>query len=86
VNTATPSFTDILGVNKNFGNNTLNLAFHKKIKMIGGLGHLNLVMFSGAEVGTSTINWAELSRLFPEDEDRIQPPKCYVLNKKQDSR
>jgi hypothetical protein len=27
---------------------------------------------------------AQLSRLLSEDENRIQSPKCYVLNEKQD--
>lgn len=35
------------------------------------------------EIGTSSIDWAQLSRLLSEDEDRIQYPK-HVLNKKQD--
>jgi hypothetical protein len=34
------------------------------------------------EIGTSTIDWAQLSRLLPED--RIQSLKCCVLNKIQD--
>jgi hypothetical protein len=28
------------------------------------------------EVGTSSIDWAQLSRIFPEDADRVQPLKC----------
>jgi hypothetical protein len=33
--------------------------------------------------GTSSIDWVQLSRFLPEDGDRIQSPKRYVLNKKQ---
>jgi hypothetical protein len=33
----------------------------------------------------SYLVWAQLSRLLPEDRDRIQSPKRRVLNKKQDS-
>jgi hypothetical protein len=36
------------------------------------------------EIGTSSIDWAQLSRLLPEDGDRIQSPKRLVLNKKQE--
>jgi hypothetical protein len=56
VNTATPSFSDILGVNKNFGNSILNLEFHKKSKMVRSLSHLNPDMFSGLDTGTSAID------------------------------
>jgi hypothetical protein len=31
--------------------------------------------------GTSSTDWAQLSRLLPEDGDRIQSPKRCVLNK-----
>jgi hypothetical protein len=27
-------------------------------------------------IGTSSIDWAQLSRFLPEDRDRIQSPKC----------
>jgi hypothetical protein len=37
---------------------------------------------SGAEISTSSIDWAELNRLLPEDGDRIQSPKRCILNKK----
>jgi hypothetical protein len=33
------------------------------------------------EIKTSSIDWAELSRLLPEDGDRIQSLKLFVLNK-----
>jgi hypothetical protein len=39
---------------------------------------------SGPEIGASSIDWALLSRLLPEDGDRIRHPKRCVLNKKQD--
>jgi hypothetical protein len=34
----------------------------------------------GLEIETSAINWAQLSRLLPEDGDRIHSPKRHVLN------
>jgi hypothetical protein len=36
------------------------------------------------EIGTSSIDWAKLSRILPEDGDRIQSPKRCVSNTKQD--
>jgi hypothetical protein len=35
------------------------------------------------EIGTSSIDWAQLSRLLPEDGDKTQSPKRFVFNKKQ---
>jgi hypothetical protein len=35
------------------------------------------------EIGTSSIDWAQLSRFLPEDGDRIQSPKRLVLKNKQ---
>jgi hypothetical protein len=32
------------------------------------------------EIGTSSVNWVQLSRILPENGDRIQSPKCCVLN------
>jgi hypothetical protein len=34
---------------------------------------------------TSFIDWAQLSSLLPEDGERIQSPKCFVLNIKHDN-
>jgi hypothetical protein len=34
------------------------------------------------ELETSSIYWDQLSRFLPEDGDRIQPPKRWVLKKK----
>jgi hypothetical protein len=35
------------------------------------------------DIGISCIDWAKLSRVIPEDGDKIQSPKRYVVNKKQ---
>jgi hypothetical protein len=36
-------------------------------------------------IETSSINWAKLSSLLPEDGDRIQSPKRCVLNRSTDN-
>jgi hypothetical protein len=37
-----------------------------------------LCWFWCLEIGTSSINWAQLSRLLPGDRDRVQSPKrCF---------
>jgi hypothetical protein len=36
------------------------------------------------DIGTSSSNWAQLNRFLPEERDRIQSLKCYVLNKRHD--
>jgi hypothetical protein len=35
-----------------------------------------------SDIRTSSIDWAQLSKVFPEDGDRIPSPKCCDLNKK----
>jgi hypothetical protein len=37
------------------------------------------------EIGTSSIDWAQMRRFSPEDTNRIQSPKSCVLNIKQDT-
>jgi hypothetical protein len=37
-----------------------------------------------SEIGTNSVDWAELIRFLPEDGDRIQSTKSCVLNKKKD--
>jgi hypothetical protein len=37
-----------------------------------------LYSFWYPEIGTSSIDWAQLSRLLLDDGDRAQPPKCYL--------
>jgi hypothetical protein len=38
----------------------------------------------GPEIGTSSADWAQLSRLLPEDGGRVQSPKCCFYIKKMD--
>jgi hypothetical protein len=41
-----------------------------------------MILNTGPERGTSSIDWAQLSRLLPDDGDRVVPEA--FLNKKQD--
>jgi hypothetical protein len=34
------------------------------------------IKFQSPKIGTSSFDWAQLSRLLPEEEDRVQSPKC----------
>jgi hypothetical protein len=40
-----------------------------------------LCWYKWSEIGTSSIDWVQLSRFLPEEGDRIQCPKRCVLNK-----
>jgi hypothetical protein len=46
------------------------------------LSCLVLALMSRHRIYTSSINWAQVSRLLPDDGDRMQSPKLCVLNKK----
>jgi hypothetical protein len=45
---------------------------------------LDIIHRLGPEIVTSSIDWAKLSRVLPEDGDRIQSPKRRVSKNKQD--
>jgi hypothetical protein len=52
------------------------------VYVVFGLYILSCVGAGVWRCGTSSIDWAQLSRLLPKDGDRIQSPKRCVLNKK----
>jgi hypothetical protein len=53
-------------------------------KQLSSFWTLSTILFSlfGPVIGTSSIDYAQLSRLLPEDGDQIQSPKRCVLNNK----
>jgi hypothetical protein len=58
------------------------VCLHLQIKPTCWIQSTELALISGhLEIGTSFIDWAQLSRCLPQDGDRIQSPKHCDLNK-----
>jgi hypothetical protein len=53
-----------------------------EIDSLSAAGRWKNARTASPEIEISSVDWAQLSRLLPEDGDRIQFPKACVLNKK----